>query len=155
MQTEIARRVGISTYQVRTWRHRREERLSIDAKGPIKVSLILMPPMCSIDGKLESTMANNCMQKFNHSGFLEAFVSCTTSCRRCVKTVDHSLHSCPPRLRNSSRPAMQSGSSFAHEMCNEISSSKGERNRGAALALSKSRGKRSQLIFLNTEKQPS
>ncbi len=71
--------------------------------------------MCSIEGLPESTTANNSMQRSKRSGFLEAFVSCTTSCKRCMKTVVHSRHACPPRLRNSSQPAMPSGSSFVIE----------------------------------------
>ena len=80
MQTEIARRVGISTYQVRTWRHRRQERLSIDVKAPIKVSSIPTLLTCSIEGLPESMMASNSMKRSERSGFLEVFAWCATSC---------------------------------------------------------------------------
>jgi hypothetical protein len=60
--------VGISTYQVRTWRHRREERLSIDVKAPIKVSSIPTLLTCSIEGLPESMMASNSMKRSERSG---------------------------------------------------------------------------------------
>jgi hypothetical protein len=116
-QTEIARRVGISTYQVRTWRHRREERLSIDVKAPIKVSSIPTLLTCSIEGLPESMMASNSMKRSERSGFLEVFAWCATSCSPCVRTVVlvHSSRLCLLLRLNSSRPAMRFGSLFEIE----------------------------------------
>lgn len=43
---------------------------------------------------------------------------------------------------------------YTHEMCNEISSSKRDKNRAAVLALSRSRGKRQRSMLLHTERRP-
>ena len=85
-QTEIARRVGISTYQVRTWRHRRGERLSIDVKAPIKVSSIPTLLTCSIEGLPESMMASNSMKRFRHKAFREPCASSNALYRPCETT---------------------------------------------------------------------